>query len=343
MKITNEIVEEKAKALGFDLVGFAEADILDKEADHLEEWLGRGFQSGMKYMERNIDKRKDIRKVFPEAKSVISLALNYYTPYQHNDVVSKDRPATESDRLEGKSSSSNREVSRSSDQSGSPAGKISRYAWGKDYHLIIWDKLKTLETQLSNIDPEFKSLSYVDTGPVMDKAWAVRAGLGWQGKHTNIIHPNLGSWFFIANIITNYDFGNSELITDHCGSCTACIDACPTHAIVDEYIVDSNKCISYLTIENKNEIPGEFKGKFDGWAFGCDICQDVCPWNIRFSEVCDIDEFRPADGETEISLKNIKEMDEETFKKKYAESPVKRAKLKGLKRNANFLLAEKNP
>ena len=311
MRLTNEIVLEKAKALGFDLVGFAKAEVLAEETAHLEEWLGRGYQSGMKYMERNIDKRKDIRNFFPEAKSVISLALNYYTPAHHSDSFS--------------------------------SGKISRYAWGKDYHLIIWDKLKILETQLSEIDPEFKSLSYIDTGPVMDKAWAVRAGLGWQGKHTNIINPDLGSWFFIANIITNYDFGYSELITDHCGSCTACIDACPTHAIVDEYIVDSNKCISYLTIENKDEIPEEFKGKFDGWLFGCDICQDVCPWNIKFSEVCNIEEFRPAEGETEISLKSVIEMDEDTFKRKYAVSPVKRTKLKGLTRNANFLLAEKNP
>ena len=343
MKITNEIVEEKAKALGFDLVGFAKAEILDEEAAHLEEWLGRGFQSGMKYMERNSEKRKDIRNVFPEAKSVISLVLNYYTPDQYNPKVSKDGNPNETNLSEDKINSSIREVSRSFDQSVIPTGKISRYAWGKDYHLIIWDKLKTLETQLSEIDPDFKSLSYVDTGPVMDKAWAVRAGLGWQGKHTNIINPDLGSWFFIANIITNYDFGYSEIITDHCGSCTACIDACPTHAIVDEYIIDSNKCISYLTIENKEEIPPEFKGKFDGWIFGCDICQDVCPWNIKFSEVCNIEEFRPAEGETEISLKSVIEMDEETFKRKYAVSPVKRTKLKGLRRNANFLLAEKNP
>ncbi len=311
MKITNEIVEQKAKDLGFDLVGFAGADLLNDESCRLEEWLNKGYQAGMKYMERNTDKREDIRKVFPEAKGVISLALNYYTPAQHSGSES--------------------------------AGKISRYAWGKDYHLIIWDKLAILERQLKEIDPEFKSLSYVDTGPLMDKAWAVRAGLGWQGKHTNIINPELGSWFFIANIITNYNLGNSELITDHCGSCTACIEACPTHAIVDEYIVDSNKCISYLTIENKDEIPGEFEGKFDGWIFGCDICQDVCPWNIKFSEVCDIKEFHPADGKTVISLKTVDLMDEKIFREKYVDSPIKRTKLKGLKRNADFLLLKKNP
>ena len=175
----------------------------------------------------------------------------------------------------------------------------------------------------------------------MDKAWAVKAGLGWQGKHTNIINPDLGSWFFIATIITNYNFRYSEIMTDHCGSCTACIEACPTHAIVDEYIVDSNKCISYLTIENKGTIPEEFKGKFEHWIFGCDICQDVCPWNIKFSEVCDIEEFRPIEGMTEISLKDVEKMDEKRFKERFPESPVKRTKLKGLKRNAAFLLSEK--
>ena len=162
-------------------------------------------------------------------------------------------------------------------------GKVSRYAWGKDYHLVIWEKLDELETMLKEIDPEFESISYVDTGPVMDKAWAVRAGIGWLGKHTNVINREIGSWFFIATLITNYEFDYSEMITDFCGTCTACIDACPTNAIVQEYVVDANKCISFLTIENKNEIPNEFKGKFDNWIFGCDICQDVCPWNQKFS------------------------------------------------------------
>ncbi len=324
MKITNDIVEEKAKALGFDLVGFAKAEILDEEASRLDEWLKRGRQAGMKYMEKNSDKRRDIHKVFPEAKCVISLALNYFTPARHCGDEGKDKPSGT--------------ASLPLNKSNTPAGKISRYAWGKDYHLIIWEKLGILEKQLSSIDPEFKSLSYVDTGPVMDKAWAVRAGLGWQGKHTNIINPKIGSWFFIATIFTNYDFGCSELISDHCGSCTACIDACPTNAIVDEYIVDSNKCISYLTIENKGDIPEGFKGKFENWIFGCDICQDVCPWNIKFSVICDIEEFSPAEVMTEIPLNIVDKMDEKAFKEKYRESPIKRAKLKGLKRNAIFLI-----
>ena len=310
MKITNEIVEERAKRLGFDLVGFAKAEVLKKEAKSLKVWLSEGYQAGMSYMERNFEKRKDIRQVLPEAKSVISLGLNYYKP----DVHSSDKEY----------------------------GKISRYAWGKDYHLIIWDKLKLLENELREIDPEFKSLSYVDTGPVMDKVWAMKAGIGWQGKHTNIINPEIGSWFFISSIITNYEFRYSDIITDHCGSCTACIDACPTDAIIAEYVLDSNKCISYLTIENKSDIPDLLSGKFDNWIFGCDICQDVCPWNIKFAKSCDIDEFSPAEGITEISLKNVLDMDEESFSRRYRESPVKRTKLSGLKRNASFVLEGEN-
>ncbi len=262
----------------------------------------------MQYMERNADKRMDIRLVFGEAKSIISLALNYYTPDKHSQAAD--------------------------------AGKISRYAWGKDYHLVIWDKLKILEKELRGIDPEFRSISYVDTGPVMDKAWAVKAGIGWLGKHTNVINPDIGSWFFIANLITNYEFRYTDIITDHCGTCTACIDACPTGAIVNEFVLDSNKCISYLTIENKKEIPDIFKGKFENWIFGCDICQDVCPWNIKFSTGCGIVEFNPANGNTGIPLKSVHHMDETTFDQRFQESPVKRAKLSGLKRNASFLLKE---
>lgn len=310
MKITNEIVIKKAKKSGFDLVGFAKAEDLNDEVDHLKEWLQKGFHAGMDYMERNQEKRRDVRNIFPDAKSIISLGMNYLTPDKHNQSVDE--------------------------------GKISRYAWGKDYHLIILDKLKNIEKELTELDPEFKSVSYVDTGPVMDKAWAVKAGLGWMGKHTNLISPSIGSWFFVANIITNKEFNYSNPIIDHCGSCTACIDACPTKAIVEEYVIDANKCISYLTIENKKDIRQEFKDKFDGWLFGCDICQDVCPWNIKFSEATSINEFKPAGGKTGIMLNEIEEMENESFKIRFAESPIKRAKLSGLKRNASFLKTKKN-
>jgi epoxyqueuosine reductase len=303
MKITNEIVVGKAKQIGFDLVGFAKADKLIEETANLKKWLELKYHGDMEYMERNLEKRNDVSKVLPGVKSVISLAVNYYTNEQYSN--QKDK------------------------------GKISRYAWGKDYHLIIWKKLGQLENELKEIDPEFESKSYVDTGPVMDKAWAVKAGLGWLGKHTNVINKEMGSWFFIATVFTNYEFEYSSIITDHCGSCSACIDACPTGAIVEEYLLDSTKCISYLTIENKKEIPDKFKDQFDNWIFGCDICQDVCPWNIKFAEATLNSGFLPKNKE--INLSEITNMSEEEFRERFSESPVKRTKLKGLKRNAIFV------
>jgi epoxyqueuosine reductase len=303
MKLTNEIVVQKAKAVGFDLVGFAKAEILKEESEHLKNWLNKNYQAGMDYMSKNFEKRKDVNKILPNAKSVISLGLNYYTPDSYSEEESK--------------------------------GKISRYAWGKDYHLIIWDMLDELQEELKKIDPDFESISYVDTGPVMDKAWAVRAGIGWLGKHTNVINQEIGSWFFIANVITNIEFYYSEQIPDFCGSCTACIDACPTNAIVKDYIVDANKCISYLTIENKKDISEEFKGKFDNWIFGCDICQDVCPWNQKFSLETLINDFHPQNKE--LNLDEVVELTEEEFKNRFKNSAVKRAKLSGLKRNASYL------
>lgn len=314
-KLTNQIVTSLAKEFGFDMIGFAKAEPLKEEIERLELWLDKGYQATMSYMEKNIHKRKDVKEVLPGAKSVISLAVNYFADHQYSN-----------DQTKGKTCL--------------PAGKISRYAWGKDYHLIIWEMLSDFESKLLELEPELKTLSYVDTGPVMDKVWAVRAGLGWMGKHTNVINKDIGSWIFLANIITNYEFEYSEIISDHCGTCTACIDACPTNAIIDEYIVDSNKCISFLTIENKDEISNEFKGKFDNWIFGCDICQDVCPWNIKFAEQTAIKEFHPFNGETEIELQKILEMNNEEFNERFSVSPVKRAKLTGLKRNAGFIVKD---
>jgi epoxyqueuosine reductase len=304
-KLTNQIVISLAKEFGFDLIGFAKAEPLNEEVKKLEVWIEKGFQATMSYMEKNIHKRKDVKEILPDAKSVISLAVNYYTDHQYSNDKSK--------------------------------GKISRYAWGKDYHLIIWRMLSDFESKLLEIEPELKTLSYIDTGPVMDKVWAVKSGIGWMGKHTNVINKKIGSWIFLASIITNYEFEYSEIITDHCGSCTACIDACPTDAIVNEYVVDSNKCISFLTIENKGEISKEFRGKFDNWIFGCDICQDVCPWNIKFADQTTIRDFHPVEGGTEIEINEVIEMNEDEFKKKFSVSPIKRTKLKGLKRNAEFI------
>ncbi len=304
MKLTNEKIETLAKNLGFNLVGFAKADILEEEIKHLEDWLNHNYHAGMNYMSKNLEKRKNLKSILKNAKSVISLGMNYYTDYHYSN----------DDKF----------------------GKVSRYAFGKDYHLIIWEKLEQLIQQIKNIAPSFEGISYVDTGPVMDKVWAIRAGLGWLGKHTNVINRDFGSWFFIANIITNYEFNYSQQIEDFCGSCTACIDACPTNAIVSEYVIDANKCISYLTIENKEEeIPDEFKNKFENWIFGCDICQDVCPWNNKFSQITSIKEFIPRNAE--LNINEILNMNEEEFKIRFSDSPIKRAKLKGLKRNAKFI------
>lgn len=300
-----EKIISKAKELGFDLVGFAEYQMLQEETKNLETWLNKGYQAGMSYMERNLEKRKDVNLIQENCKSIISLGMNYYV-------------AEDFDEYEN-------------------SGKVSRYAWSKDYHLIIWEKLDILIEYIKKLEPNFDAKSYVDTGPVMDKAWAVGAGLGWQGKHSNIINKEIGSWFFIANIFTNKSFENyNKPIEDFCGSCTACINACPTDAIVDDYVVDANKCISYLTIENKNNIPDDFIGKFDDWIFGCDICQDVCPWNIKFAEESRVNEFKNIENKT-ISFNKLSLMENQEFKTNFTESPILRAKLKGMQRNANFL------
>ena len=305
MKLTNELVIQKAIAAGFDLVGFAKAEGLIVEVKKLEVWLRSDYHAGMEYMVRNREKRKDVSKILSSAKSVISLAVNYFTDEHHSQHDSN--------------------------------GKISRYAWSKDYHLIIWAMLQELEEELKECDPGFESLSYVDTGLVMDKAWAAKAGIGWMGKHSNIINREFGSWIFIANIITSSVFEYTEQIPDFCGSCTACIDACPTDAIVSDYVVDSNKCISYLTIENKGEIPEKLIGKFDSWLVGCDICQDVCPWNKKFFTPAHIKDFLHPEIK-EMNLEEVLKMDETEFTERFKLSPVKRTKLKGLKRNAEFLL-----
>jgi len=308
MSLTNNIVIAEAKKLGFDLVGFSSAVELNIETQKLKEWLDKGLHAGMSYLERNIDKRKDIKLILPEAESVISLGSNYYV----------DEP------FPGNAGS----------------GKVSRYAWGKDYHNILWEKLDQLTCSLKNIDPTFEALSYVDTGPVMDKIWAKKAGLGWMGKHSNIINRNFGSWFFISTLITNKKFDESVPVDDLCGKCTACIDACPTNAILQDYVVDANKCISYQTIENKGEIDSSLKGRFDNWIFGCDTCQDVCPWNIKFSVNTKDPEFTAETNNKELMFEEINKMTDLEFKQRFNQSPIKRAKLKGLKRNAEFILGK---
>jgi epoxyqueuosine reductase len=300
-------ITQISKEMGFDLVGFSSVVPLELETQRLMRWLEDGKQATMHYMERNIEKRCDVRELFPDAKGVISLGLNYYSNEKHHVA--------------------------------SGCGKISRYAWGKDYHLVIWEKLAEFIERIREIESAFSAISYVDTGPVMDKVWAVKSGLGWMGKHTNVINPEYGSWFFLANIICNFSFGKSDEITDHCGTCTACIDACPTSAL-RPYQLDARKCISFLTIENKAEIGWEFSGKMDNWLFGCDTCQDVCPWNQRFSTETNVNEFKAKTGTASLNLEEVLMMSQEEFKRRFSESPILRTKLSGLKRNTEFLKNE---
>ncbi len=301
--IDKELVKKLAFEAGFTLVGFAPAVVLQEEFRYLKEWLFKGYHAQMLYMENNTERRKDVKEILPEAKSVISFALNYYNEGEFSG--------------DGKN------------------GKISRYAWGRDYHNVLWEKLDGLIEKLREYDSAFEGMRYVDTGPVMDKAWAVRSGIGWQGKNSNIINREIGSWFFIGSIICNQEFEYDAPIEDYCGSCTACIEACPTQAIVAPYVVDGNKCISYLTIENKDEIPPQFKENFDGWAFGCDVCQDVCPWNNKFSVITTEPDFTPQ--RKEIPLGYFDTMEPRDFRKEFKESPILRAKLKGMRRNTGFL------
>lgn len=370
MNITTQNIKNtitaKAKELGFFKIGFAKYEVLEAESEKLRKWLDAGNAADMAWIEKGFDKRKDLRQIMPEAKSVISLAFNYYTPFEHDE----SKP------------------------------KISRYAWGKDYHKLLKPKLKELCELIIKTSPSshhrcdspllakegtLKSLplsegewpqaegvicrAYVDDGPVMDKVWAQKAGIGWMGKHTNIINPDYGSWFFLCEIITNIDFESYDTpMEDMCGSCSLCISACPTGAIVSEYVVDANKCISYQTIENRGEIPPEID--LDGWIFGCDVCQDVCPFNSpKFNHVTEERGFYPnvalsatpaagmgvevpvdkqyisedsastplsATGYVAINNATKEELEsitEEEFSVIFANSPIKRTKYNGWKRN----------
>ena len=297
------LIKEKAKDLGFFFTGISKADFLEEEAGQLEAWLKAGNHGEMSYMENHFDKRLDPRVLVDGAKSVVSLLLNYF-PDEHEQTV------------------------------GAP--KISKYAYGEDYHFIIKDKLKTLLQFIQDEIGEVGGRVFVDSAPVMDKAWAKRSGLGWMGKNANIIHPKHGSFFFIAELIIDLELEEDGPIKDYCGTCTKCIDACPTGAIVEPYKIDGSKCISYLTIELKNQIPEEFKGKMDNWVFGCDVCQDVCPWN-RFSKPHNQAEFNPHDQLLKMNKSDWEDISEELFREVFRKSAVKRTKYAGLKRNIKFI------
>ena len=297
----SQLIKTEAKKLGFLSCGISKADFLKDEAPRLERWLKDGKHGKMAYMENHFDKRLDPRLLVPDAKSIISLLLNYYSPL---------------DQLDG-------------------APKISKYAYGKDYHHVIKDKLKQLFQIINNKIGEVSGRVFVDSAPVMEKSWAVRSGLGWQGKNTNLISKKAGSFFFIAELIVDLELEYDTPVTDHCGTCTACIDACPTEALTP-YHIDASKCISYLTIELKDQIPTTFKSKMDDWAFGCDVCQDVCPWN-RFSKQHNEPLFNPSSELINYNQKNWEEITHETFNIIFKNSAIKRTGFNGFKRNISFL------
>jgi epoxyqueuosine reductase len=299
----SNIIKTEAKRLGFLSCGISKAEFLEEEAPRLEKWLKNNMHGQMQYMENHFDKRLDPTLLVEGSKSVISLLLNYFP---------------------------------SEEQSDKTAPKISKYAYGTDYHFVIKDKLKQLLHFIQDEIGDVHGRAFVDSAPVLDKAWAAKSGLGWIGKHSNLLTQQVGSFYFIAELIVDLDLEYDSATTDHCGSCTACIDACPTEAITEPYVVDGSKCISYFTIELKENIPTEFKGKMDDWMFGCDVCQDVCPWN-RFSKPHSQPLFNPHPELLSLTKKDWEEITEDTFKKVFKNSAVKRTKFSGLKRNIDFL------
>ncbi len=297
-----QLIKQEAKRLGFDFCGISKAEFLEDEAPRLENWLNKAMHGKMEYMQNHFDKRLNPTLLVDDAKSVISLLYNYY-PSQQQNVT---------------------------------APKISKYAYGDDYHDVIKAKLNeflyTLKTTIGDINGRV----FVDSAPVLDKAWAKKSGLGWIGKNTNLINKQQGSFFFIAELIIDVDLNYDTEIPDYCGTCTRCIDACPTDAIIAPYIVNGSKCISYLTIELKDAIPTEYKNKLDNWAFGCDVCQDVCPWN-RFSTPNNDPAFTNKTNLLNLNTNEWHDLTEETFSVIFKNSAVKRTKHKGLKRNLKFI------
>jgi len=298
----SKFIKAEAKRLGFLSCGISKAGFLEQEAPRLEKWLNNNHNGQMAYMENHFDKRLDPTLLVDDGKSVVSLLLNYYPESSQND----------------------------------ESFKISKYAYGQDYHFVIKDKLKEFLHSIQENIGEVSGRAFVDSAPVLDKAWAAKSGLGWIGKNSNLITQRVGSFYFIAELIIDLELEYDHAVTDHCGSCTACIDACPTQAIVAPYVVDGSKCISYYTIELKENIPYDMKGKFDEWMFGCDTCQDVCPWN-RFSKPHSEPLFNPNPDLLSFTKKDWIEITEETFKLVFKNSPIKRTKFDGLKRNIKFL------
>ncbi len=302
-----QIIKAEAKRLGFDFCGISKAEFLEEEAPRLEAWLKSERHGKMEYMENHFDKRLNPTLLVDDAKSVVSLLYNYYPEQTQNP----------------------------------EAPKISKYAYGLDYHDVIKEKLKEFLNSIKEQIGDISGRAFVDSAPVLDKAWAKKGGLGWIGKNANLINKQQGSFFFIAELIIDLELEYDGPVKDYCGTCTKCIDACPTSAIVEPYIVDGSKCISYFTIELKDAIPAEFKDKMDNWAFGCDVCQDVCPWN-SFSKTHHEPHFKNTNGLLDYSSNDWYELSEELFTKLFKGSAVKRTKYKGLKRNLEFIKPSKS-
>ena len=306
-QLTN-FIRDQAKSLGFLQVSFAKAEEMTEEARNLESWLNKNYQGKMAYLENHFDKRIDPRKLVDGAKSVISLSYNYFPEKAQTDIS---------------------------------APKLAKYAYGEDYHFVLKEKLHKLLGLIKEKTGDINGRCFVDSAPVLERDWAKRSGLGWIGKNTMLISPQKGSFFFLAELILDLELSYDEPIADFCGTCRRCIDACPTGSISEKgYLMDASKCISYLTIELKDEIPMEFKGKMDNWAFGCDICQDVCPWN-RFSKSHSETAFLPKENLLDMSQKDWLEITEDVFKKVFKNSAVKRTKFSGLIRNIKFLEEDK--
>lgn len=304
--VTETQIKEKALELGFHGVGIASVDSQDSAVSHLKSWLERGYQADMDWMTN--PKRQDIKTLWPEVRSLICLALNYYTPQQH-----------------------------SQDQN---HGKISRYAWGRDYHKVLSKKLKALSQWLESQGEQIQTRYYVDTGPVQDKVWAQRAGIGWIAKNGNLITRNYGSWVFLGEILTNLPLEPDQPHSTHCGTCSRCLSACPTQAIVSPYVVDANRCIAYHTIENRAvTLPTEIAKNLQGWVAGCDICQDVCPWNQRFAQVTDVEDFQPRPENLSPRLEELANLTIEEWDRRFISSALRRIKPQQWRRNAQANLA----
>ena len=303
LKQRTDFIKATAYKLGFSFCGVARAEFLEEEAPRLEAWLKRGYQGKMGYLENHFDKRLDPTLLVPGAKSVVSLLYNYFP---------------------------DKELASSGGY------QAAKYAYGEDYHFVLKEKLRELVDEIGSHIGEVHGRVFVDSAPVMERAWAKKSGLGWIGKNSLLLNREAGSFFFLAEMILDLDLEYDGPVKDYCGTCTACMDACPTDAIPEPYVVDGSRCISYFTIELKEEIPAEMKGKFGNWIFGCDICQDACPWN-RFAKPHGQPRFNPTEEFQNMTADDWRELTEEVFQKVFRNSPLKRSKFEGLKRNINFL------